>query len=100
MRVVCRVGDVADGCVKRVELDGYAPLAVFNIGERYYVTDDTCTHVDASLAEGTIEGDVVTCPFHRGRFHIPSGKVVSRPPKCDLRTYAVEVLGDEVVIVE
>jgi len=97
--VVCRVGDVPEGRAKRVVLEGYPPLAVFNVGGEYFVTDDTCTHVEASLADGTIEGDVVKCPFHRGRFHIPTGKVVSRPPKRDLTTYPTAIVGDDVVLV-
>lgn len=99
MRSVCRFGDVEVGGVKRVELEGCPrALAVFNLDGTIYVTDDRCTHAEASLSEGRIEGDVVHCPFHRGSFHIPSGDVRSRPPKVPLRTYEVQIVGDEVLI--
>lgn len=98
MRVVCRIDEVAPGGVKRVEIEGCPALAVFNLDGVIHVTDDRCTHSQASLSEGSIEGDVVECPFHGGRFHIPTGEPRSRPVKKRLRTYRVQVVGDEVLI--
>lgn len=98
MRRVCGAGEVEPGEVKRVELEGCPALAVFNLDGRIYVTDDRCTHAEASLSEGCFEGDVVECPFHGGKFHVPTGKVVSRPPRRDLRTYPVRLEGDDVLI--
>jgi len=40
------------------------------------------------------------CPWHGSVFDIKTGKVVDGPAKRDLRTYHVEVKGDEVIIYE
>jgi nitrite reductase/ring-hydroxylating ferredoxin subunit len=97
-RAVCRVGDVAVDDVRRFELEGCPALAVFNLEGEFYVTDDRCTHAEASLAEGELDDDVIECPFHGGSFHIPTGEVMTAPPRKPLRTYEVDVSGDEVRI--
>ena len=51
MRTICKTTEVGPGSVKRIEVDGLPPLAVYNLGGRFYVTDDTCTHGKASLAD-------------------------------------------------
>ena len=41
----------------RFEFPDREPIALFNIAGDFYVTDDTCTHGAASLAEGDVEGE-------------------------------------------
>lgn len=75
---VCEDRDVEPGCARRVMLHGRA-LAVFNVGGSFHVTDDTCTHGFASLAEGELEGHVISCPWHGGAFDVRSGEPVAAP---------------------
>lgn len=98
MRVrVCAVDELAPGQAKRVLLDGRDPIAVFNLGGKFYVTDDDCTHGLSSLAkDGTVIDDEVECGWHGGRFNIITGAATCAPCTKALRTYTVEVLGDEV----
>ena len=63
----------------RVEVEGLPPLAVFQLDDGFYVTDDTCTHGEASLCEGFVEGDEIECPWHSGRFCIKDGKATALP---------------------
>ena len=45
----------------------------------------------ARLAEGFVIDDVIECPMHNGRFHIPTGKP-DGPPACEpLRIYPVRM---------
>jgi nitrite reductase/ring-hydroxylating ferredoxin subunit len=60
--------------------------------------DDTCTHGQASLSEGTIEGDEIFCPFHMGAFSIKTGEATAPPCVSPLRTYPVRVEGDGVYL--
>ena len=53
---ICAQSEVAPDSAKAFEV-GDKRLAVFNIGGRFYVTDDECTHASASLADGMLEGD-------------------------------------------
>jgi carbazole 1,9a-dioxygenase ferredoxin component len=91
MKFICHAGDVADGTSRRIELEGRAPLAVFNVEDEFYVTDDTCTHGLASLCDGEIDGHEVECPFHQGAFDVRTGVPVSPPCTLPIRIYKVRV---------
>ncbi len=94
---VCDVDEVPEG-EGRHFLRGAYDLAVFNLSGSYYVTDDTCTHGPSSLADGFIDADVVECPFHFGKFHIPTGQPRKYPCTIALRTYVTKVIGNELFI--
>lgn len=51
------------------------PYLVALVGESVYAIPDTCPHQDASLYQGTIKGDVVTCPLHRAQFNLVNGDI-------------------------
>lgn len=86
---VMKAADLAEGSVRAVRLPGYPVLALYNLGGNFYATDDLCTHGNASLAEGDIEGDEIVCPFHEGSFDIRSGEAVGPPCLEPIRTYPV-----------
>ena len=66
-------------------------FAVFNIEGDYYVTDDCCTHQEASLSEGYLQDDTIECPRHQGVFHVPTGKPMGAPVTRPLRVYPAQV---------
>lgn len=83
----------------QVKVLGHAPFAVYNVDSQFYVTEDTCTHGKASLAdEGDLEGHIVTCTWHDGRFDIRTGAVVSAPCTHAIRSFPVTVDADAVWI--
>lgn len=98
MRAICKTSDVDPGAVKRVDVDGLPPLAVYNLGGRFYVTDDTCTHGKASLSEGYVEGAEIECPWHGGRFDVASGQPTCLPAAEPIATYPVTIVGEEICI--
>ncbi|HXE88631.1 MAG TPA: non-heme iron oxygenase ferredoxin subunit [Hyphomicrobiaceae bacterium] len=87
---LCDVSDVDGGCALRVEAEGLV-LAVFNVAGQFFVTDDACTHGPGALSEGFLEGDVVECNFHGGRFNVRTGEVVEPPCVVPLKTYPVVI---------
>jgi nitrite reductase/ring-hydroxylating ferredoxin subunit len=94
---VCAQNEVAPESVKAFDV-GDKRLAVFNIGGRYYVTDDECTHASASLADGMLDGEVIECAVHMGAFHVPTGEVKAPPCAMALRTYKVMPHGEDVLV--
>ena len=96
-RLVAKTSEVEEDAPKRVRV-GELIIALFRLGDEFYATDDTCTHEFASLSEGTVDGDVIECPLHQARFHIPTGEVVDPPAEENLRTYSVKVDGDEIYV--
>jgi nitrite reductase/ring-hydroxylating ferredoxin subunit len=95
---VCLAAEVEAGLPKRVLLDGYPPLAVFNLGGTFHITDDTCTHGEASLSDGMIEDGEIECPFHLGRFDIRTGQAVMGPCTLPLRVYTTIIDGDRIML--
>jgi nitrite reductase/ring-hydroxylating ferredoxin subunit len=93
---VCPVADVPEGEAVRVDTD--PPIAVFKVDGQLYAIDDTCTHQDASLADGWVEGCLVVCPLHAAGFDLRTGEVTGPPAKRPLRTYRVEVVDGTVFV--
>lgn len=81
---------IPEGEAKQVEVAG-EPIAIFNLGGRLYATSDTCTHEEASLCDGFIDGDTIECPLHQALFHIPTGKVLAEPATKDLRVFPIRI---------
>ena len=94
---LCPTADIPEGAALKVEVADLT-LAVFNLGNRFYVTDDACTHGPGSLSEGCIEGEEIECDFHNGVFNIRTGEVVAPPCMVSLRTFAVTVADGKVFI--
>jgi nitrite reductase/ring-hydroxylating ferredoxin subunit len=97
LTALCAAADVADDTPVRVETHGTA-FAVFRVGGRHYVTQDACTHGPGSLAEGFVDGEEIECPFHQGRFHIPTGRPSAPPCTGPLRVWEAHVSGGNVCI--
>jgi nitrite reductase/ring-hydroxylating ferredoxin subunit len=98
MIAVCRADEVTPGEGKRIDLPGRPPLAIFKVDGAFYATDDTCTHGEASLCDGFVEGNVIECPYHAGTFDICTGKALTLPAADPIRTYKVTVDGDQVCV--
>ncbi|ADB75531.1 bifunctional 3-phenylpropionate/cinnamic acid dioxygenase ferredoxin subunit [Geodermatophilus obscurus] len=84
MLPVCPTTALPPGEATRVEAD--EPIAVFNVDVAVYTIDDTCTHQDASLADGWLDGCAVECPLHASCFDLRTGKVSGPPAKTPVRT--------------
>jgi len=94
---LCGVAEVAPGCAVRAETGGCV-YAVFNVDGTLYVTQDDCTHGPGALSEGYILDDEVECPFHQGRFHIPTGQATCAPATDPLKTWKVAVVDGRICI--
>ena len=90
-------GDVAEGGTLAVDAAG-EPVCLFNLAGRIHATHEYCTHEEASLADGYIEGECIECPLHQAQFHIPTGQVRAPPATDDLRVFAVKVEGGEIFV--
>jgi naphthalene 1,2-dioxygenase system ferredoxin subunit len=96
---VANASDVPEDGTLLVNL-GMEPVCLYNLGGEIFATHDTCTHGQASLADGFIEGEEIECPLHQGRFQIATGKAVGVPCTEDIRTYAVKIENGAVLLKE
>jgi len=93
MSALCPETEVAEGQIKQEMLDDGTLIALYRVGGEIYATADTCTHGGSSLSEeGRLEGHVVECAWHFGRFDIRTGEVCASPCTVPLRTFSVSVI--------
>lgn len=93
---VCRISELGPGQVKRID---DPPIAVFNVNGALFAIGDICTHAEASLSEGRVDGDTVECPLHGACFDLRTGEALTPPAIEPVQTFAV-VLQDDNVYVE
>jgi 3-phenylpropionate/trans-cinnamate dioxygenase ferredoxin subunit len=93
---VCRTDELSPGESQRFIAD--VPIAVFNADGEFYAVDDTCTHQDASLSDGFVEGCYVECPLHEALFDLRTGKPSCLPAKKPVRTHPVTIDSDIIYV--
>jgi naphthalene 1,2-dioxygenase system ferredoxin subunit len=73
-------------------------IGLFLVDGAVYAIDDICSHGNARLSEGDVEGFEVECPLHAGLFDIRSGKALTPPVTRDVRKHAVRIEDDKLFI--
>jgi nitrite reductase/ring-hydroxylating ferredoxin subunit len=96
---VCAASEIKPGQPSKYEVEGEGALAIYLVEERYYATSDVCTHSTASLSDdGELEGHVIECTWHGGRFDIRTGAFLSMPCTVPLKTYEVTVESGDIFV--
>lgn len=75
---VGKAADFEEGALNLVQA-GDMPVFVTRVGGKLYAIANTCSHAGGPLNEGTLDGDVVTCPWHGSRFCVRDGSVRGGP---------------------
>jgi 3-phenylpropionate/trans-cinnamate dioxygenase ferredoxin component len=94
----CQAGDIDSEDVIPFDHGGRAYAIYRSPDDRYYATDGHCTHEQTLLCDGLVEGGVIECPKHNGRFDYASGKALGAPVLVDLCTYPARVTGGTIYI--
>ncbi len=77
-RATIPVGELPPGSMRRVTFDDLdVLLAHTDLG--IVAVDDRCPHMSAPLSIGELDGCVVACPLHSGRFDLATGDPVQMP---------------------
>jgi 3-phenylpropionate/trans-cinnamate dioxygenase ferredoxin subunit len=94
---VAKTSDTAPGTISVHEVNGMR-IALCNVNGRFYAIDDVCTHDGGPLDQGELEGNLVECPRHGGRFDVTDGRAVVLPAVVPVKTYRVQVEGEDVMV--
>jgi len=73
-------------------------IALYTCGDEVYATDNICTHGQARLCDGFLDGHEIECPLHQGKFDVRSGRPTCDPVTEPLRSYPVRVEGRRVYL--
>jgi nitrite reductase/ring-hydroxylating ferredoxin subunit/uncharacterized membrane protein len=88
---------VEENKLYRVTASG-VPVILLRQGLQFYAISATCPHAGGPLDEGTLEGNVVECPWHGSRFRMRDGRVLTGPATVDAPRYDVRVHNGKVAI--
>ncbi|HEX6282707.1 MAG TPA: Rieske 2Fe-2S domain-containing protein [Nitrososphaera sp.] len=94
---VANTKDIQPSQMKEVEVNGQN-ICVVNVEGKYYAIGSICTHEGGPLADGTLEGYEVECPWHNSKFDVRTGEVISPPASEPEPAYEVKVDGNSILI--
>src|SRR5215211_5598838 len=94
---VANTKDIQPSQMKEVEVNG-ENICVVNVEGKYYAIGSICTHEGGPLADGTLEGYEVECPWHNSKFDVRTGEVTSPPASEPEPAYQVKVDGSSILI--
>ena len=94
---VMPVADVQENKLYRVTVAG-VPVVLLRQGERFFAISATCPHAGGPLDEGTLTGDVVTCPWHGSRFCVRDGRVLTGPAVVNAPRYDVKQANGQITL--
>lgn len=99
-----KIGELSEfpeGKMKKVFVKG-KELLIANIKGEICSIDDICTHEECSLADGFLQGEIVTCGCHLAQFNVKTGKKVANPATgtniVDEPTFKVKIENNEVFV--
>jgi nitrite reductase/ring-hydroxylating ferredoxin subunit len=96
---VAKVSELAPGSTKQVKISDGKEVVVANIDGKFYSIGGICNHAGGPLGEGTLEGNVITCPWHGSKWDVTTGKMVEFAMDLDPEpVYQVSVEGDSVYV--
>jgi nitrite reductase/ring-hydroxylating ferredoxin subunit len=93
---VAKATDVAPGQIREIQVQG-TTIAVANVGGQFHAINNTCLHRGGPLGQGSLQGTVVTCPWHGWTFDVTSGRITHNQAGGVAR-YPVELRGEDVYV--
>jgi nitrite reductase (NADH) small subunit/3-phenylpropionate/trans-cinnamate dioxygenase ferredoxin subunit len=86
--------EIPNGQGRMFDIEGRS-VAVFNVAGTFYAIDNRCEHQQGPLADGDLDGCVVTCPWHGWTYDVSTGQ---SPDDAATRvaTFALKLEGDDV----
>lgn len=88
---VADAGSIEAGSARSFPVGRYE-IAVFNIDGALFALENACPHQGGPIADGYLEGPMVTCPWHAWCFDVRTGKMTlgdfAEIPRFDVRVEA------------
>jgi nitrite reductase/ring-hydroxylating ferredoxin subunit len=113
--IVCPAKDLAPGQMVLAPIGRFG-VGVFNVNGSLHALTNYCPHEGGPLCQGYLrgtteaapeeigglrwvrDGEIIRCPWHQWEFDIATGETLSSPVR-SIRTYPVEVVDGDVVVV-
>ena len=94
---VAALADLFDGAGIAVTPAGH-DIALYSVDGAVYATDNLCTHGNARLCDGFLDGHEIECPLHQGKFDVRDGRALCDPVTEAVRSHPVRIEGGRVFV--
>lgn len=91
-----KLDELPPGTVRELQVEGKA-VAVANVAGKIYAINNSCLHRAGPIGQGSLSGNVVTCPWHGWQYDVITGKVVQNPA-VGVDCYPTEVRGQDIFV--
>jgi nitrite reductase/ring-hydroxylating ferredoxin subunit len=71
---VAATAEIPVGAARSFWLQRYE-VAVFNVAGEFFALENSCPHQGGPIADGWLEGPLITCPWHAWCFDVRTGKM-------------------------
>jgi glycine betaine catabolism B len=89
--------DIPPSHMIEIQVDG-EKICLVNVEGKFYAIGSICTHEGGPLADGTLEGYEIECPWHGSKFDVRTGEVKNPPASEPEPRYEVKVDGTNLLI--
>jgi len=89
--------DIPPSHMIEIQVDG-EKICLVNVEGKFYAIGSICTHEGGPLADGTLEGYEIECPWHGSKFDVRTGEVKNPPASEPEPRYDVKVDGTNLLI--
>jgi naphthalene 1,2-dioxygenase system ferredoxin subunit len=73
-------------------------IVIFHTEEGFFCTGNLCTHGEAMLSDGLLDGCIVECPLHFSQFDVRTGEALSSPAFIPVSSYPTRIVDEKVEI--
>jgi nitrite reductase/ring-hydroxylating ferredoxin subunit/uncharacterized membrane protein len=77
---------------------GTTPVMLVRRGGKVYALTAVCTHAGGPLDEGTLEDNLIVCPWHGSKFALEDGRVKGGPATMDERPFDVRIRDGKIEV--
>ncbi len=95
---VCAVTDLPDEGSAVVTDPVVGRIVIFRVEGEYFGLQDRCSHQQAWLSDGFLDGCAVECPLHASLFDLRTGRPEMLPATEPVPTYPVHVTGGRIAV--
>ena len=97
MERICAKNEIGPGEMKSFTIGG-RHILLANVDGELYAMDNVCSHRGCPLAEGYLEGNIVTCPCHGAQFDVRTGEVKAPPAPRPQQKFTVKAEGNDILV--
>jgi nitrite reductase/ring-hydroxylating ferredoxin subunit/Fe-S cluster biogenesis protein NfuA len=91
-----RLDEIPESGIRPLTMSG-EKLLLYRNGSIVSCFQNACAHLGFPIADGEVEGGVITCPHHGFRYDLATGECLTAP-EVQLQPHAVRVIGNRVEV--